>query len=162
LITITGVNLTVAAGAIAAIGDIYRFSSLQKLVSYFGLSPRRGSASPGLVLPIMVGLAKRGGARPARCWLRRCGPRKARGPLHAFFVRIRAKRGPHVAGRALARKLTVLCWHLRTKETDYRWARPALVATPRRPMEFLSARAQKKGNRRDPAYAQNVKALRDQ
>src|SRR3990172_2615713 len=33
LITITGVNLTVAAGLMAAIGDIGRFKSPQKLVS---------------------------------------------------------------------------------------------------------------------------------
>jgi transposase len=38
--TITGVNLTVAAGIVAAIGDISRFGSPQKLVSYFGLNPR--------------------------------------------------------------------------------------------------------------------------
>ena len=40
LMTITGVNLTVAAGLMAATGDIARFSSPQKLVSYFGLNPR--------------------------------------------------------------------------------------------------------------------------
>jgi transposase len=40
LMTITGVNLTVAAGIVAAIGDIGRFNSPQKLVSYFGLNPR--------------------------------------------------------------------------------------------------------------------------
>jgi len=40
LITNTGVNLTVAAGLMAAIGDIGRFKSPQKLVSYFGLNPR--------------------------------------------------------------------------------------------------------------------------
>jgi transposase len=40
LLTITGINLTVAAGIVAAIGDINRFSSPQKLVSYFGLNPR--------------------------------------------------------------------------------------------------------------------------
>ena len=40
LLTITGVNLTVAAGLMAAIGDIARFESPQKLVSYFGLNPR--------------------------------------------------------------------------------------------------------------------------
>jgi transposase len=37
LMTITGVNLTVAAGIVAAIGNIDRFNSPQKLVSYFGL-----------------------------------------------------------------------------------------------------------------------------
>jgi transposase len=40
LLTITGVNLTVAVGLMAAIGDIARFKSPQKLVSYFGLNPR--------------------------------------------------------------------------------------------------------------------------
>jgi hypothetical protein len=38
--TITGVNLTVAAAIVAAIGDIGRFKSPGKLVSYFGLNPR--------------------------------------------------------------------------------------------------------------------------
>lgn len=40
LLTITGVNLAAAAGLMAAIGSIDRFSSPQKLVSYFGLNPR--------------------------------------------------------------------------------------------------------------------------
>ena len=43
---------------------------------------------------------------------------KARGPLHAF-VRIRARRGHQIAAVAVARKLTVLCWHLLTKGEDY-------------------------------------------
>lgn len=40
LLIITGVNLAVAAGLMAAIGSIDRFSSPQKLVSYFGMNPR--------------------------------------------------------------------------------------------------------------------------
>lgn len=40
LLTITDVNLVVAAGLKAAIGDLARFKSPQKLVSYFGLNPR--------------------------------------------------------------------------------------------------------------------------
>jgi transposase len=40
LLTITGVNVTVAAGLLAAIGDILRLPSPQKLVSYVGLNPR--------------------------------------------------------------------------------------------------------------------------
>ncbi len=87
---------------------------------------------------------------------------KAPGPMHDFFVRIRAKRGHQIAAVAVARKLTVLCWHLLTKETDYRWIRPALVATKRRAMELQSGQPQNKGNKPSPAYAYNVKALRDQ
>ncbi|WP_199178460.1 transposase [Acidimangrovimonas sediminis] len=40
LLTIASINLTVAAGLMAAIGGINRFKSPQKLVSYFGLNPR--------------------------------------------------------------------------------------------------------------------------
>jgi hypothetical protein len=48
------------------------------------------------------------------------------GPLRAFFLRVRAKRGQHVAAVATARKLVVLIWHLLHKKENYAWARPAL------------------------------------
>jgi transposase len=38
--TIGGVNAIVAVGVLAAIGDIARFSSPEKLLSYFDLNPR--------------------------------------------------------------------------------------------------------------------------
>ena len=49
-----------------------------------------------------------------------------------------------------------------TKQTDYHWARPALIANKRRAMELQAGRPQKKGNKRGPTYAYNIKALRDQ
>ena len=87
---------------------------------------------------------------------------KTPGPLHAFFVRIRARRGHQIAAVAVARKLTVLCWHMLSKERDYLWARPALVANKLRAMKLKAGKPQKKGNQRGPAYAYNVKALREQ
>ena len=48
---------------------------------------------------------------------------KAPGPLHAFFVRIRAKRDHQIAAVAVARA-PVLCWHLLTKDEDYLWRGP--------------------------------------
>jgi hypothetical protein len=86
---------------------------------------------------------------------------KAPGPLHTFFVRIRAKRGLQIAAVALARKLTVLCWHLITKEEDFLWARSALVTNKMRTMELQVGLPQRKGNRRGASYACNVKELRD-
>ena len=68
---------------------------------------------------------------------------KAPGPLHAFFVRIRARRGHQVAAVAVARKLAVLVWHLLTKEKDYLWARPSLVAHKMRGMELQTGKPQK-------------------
>jgi transposase len=77
-------------------------------------------------------------------------------------VRVRARRGHQIAAVATARKLAVLCWHLLIKEADYLWARPALVANKIRGLELQAGQPQKKGNQRGPAYAYNVKALRDQ
>ena len=49
-----------------------------------------------------------------------------------------------------------------TKDADYLWARPALVANKVRSLELQAGQPQKKGNRRGPAYAYNVKELREQ
>jgi transposase len=161
LLTITGVNLAVAAGLMAAIGDIARFKSPQKLVSYFGLNPRVHQSGAGAAHHGRISKVGRSHARAMlveAAW----AAAKAPGPLRAFFVRIRARRGHQVAAVAVARKLTVLCWHMLTKETDYLWARPSLVAHKRRGMELQAGRPQAKGNSRGPAYAYNVKKLRNQ
>ncbi|MGY3695862.1 hypothetical protein ACVIGA_005942 [Bradyrhizobium sp. USDA 3240] len=76
-------------------------------------------------------------------------------------MRIRTRRGHQIAAVAVARKLTVLCWHLLTKSEDYLWAHPALVANKTRAMQLQAGHPQQKGNRRGPAYACNIKALRD-
>jgi len=161
LMTITGVKLTVAASLMAAIGDIHRFSDPGKLVSYFGLNPRVRQSGLG---PAHHGRISKVGRSHARAMLVEAAwsAAKAPGPLHAFFVRIRAKRGHQIAAVAVARKLAVLCWHVLTKEQDYLWARPALVANKMRAMEIQAGLPQKKGNQPGPAYAYNVKALRDQ
>jgi transposase len=161
LMTITGVNLTVAAGILAAIGDIKRFDRPGKLVSYFGLNPRVRQSGLGAAHHGRISKVGRSHARAMlveAAW----AAAKAPGPLHAFFVRIRAKRGHQIAAVALARKLTVLCWHMLTKDQDYLWARPALVANKTRAMELQAGKPQKKGNQRGPAFAYNVKTLRDQ
>jgi transposase len=161
LLTITGVNVTVAAGLVAAIGDIRRFSSAQKLVSYFGLNPRVRQSGLGLA---QHGRISKVGRSHARAMLVEAAwaAAKAPGPLHAFFLRIRARRGHQVAAVATARKMAVLVWHLLTKEADYLWARPALVAHKLRALELQAGRPMKKGNRRGRAYAYNVKTLRTQ
>ena len=161
LMTITGVNLTVAAGLMAAIGDIDRFNSPQKLVSYFGLNPRVRQSGLGAAHHGRISKVGRSHARAMlveAAW----AAAKTPGPLHAFFVRIRARRGHQIAAVAVARKLAVLCWHMLSKQEDYLWARPALVANKLRAMELQAGRPQQKGNRRGAAYAYNIKALREQ
>lgn len=161
LLTITGVNLAVAAGLMAAIGNIERFRSPQKLVSYFGLNPRVRQSGLGAAHHGRISKAGRSHARAMlveAAW----AAAKAPGPLRAFFIRIRARRGHQIAAVAVARKLTTLCWHMLTKGEDYHWARPSLVAHKGRAMELAAGMPQKKGNRRGPSYAYNVKELRQQ
>jgi len=160
LLTIAGVNVTVATGLVAAIGDVRRFSSPQKLVSYFGLNPRVRQSGLGLAQHGRISKAGRAHARGLLVEAARAAA-KAPGPLHAFFVRIRARRGHQVAAVATARKMAVLVWHLLTKEADYLWARPALVAQKVRALELQAGRPAKKGNKRGSSYAYNVKELRD-
>jgi transposase len=160
LLTITGVNLIVAAGLAAAIGDVRRFPDPQKLVSYVGLNPRVRQSGLGLA---QHGRISKRGRSHARAMLVEAAwaASKAPGPLRAFFLRIRARRGHQIAAVAVARKLAVLCWHLLTKGADYQWARPALVANKLRAMELQAGQPTRKGNKRGAAYAYNVKELRD-
>ena len=160
LLTITGVNLIVAVGLVAAIGDVRRFADPQKLVSYVGLNPRVRQSGLGLA---QHGRISKRGRSHARAMLVEAAwaAAKAPGPLRAFFLRIRARRGHQIAAVAVARKLAVLCWHLLTKEADYQWARPALVANKMRSMELRAGQPVRKGGKRGAAYAYNIKELRD-
>ena len=72
---------------------------------------------------------------------------KAPGPLQAFFVRIRARRGHQIVAVAVARKLTVLCWHLLKKAEGGR-ARHCRLQDPR---DAASSRSS--ATERQPAWA---------
>ncbi len=72
--------MTVAAGLVAAIGDIRRFASPQKLVSYVGLNPRVRQSGLGLAQHGRISKVGRSHARAMRveaAW----AATKAPGPL---------------------------------------------------------------------------------
>jgi transposase len=95
LLTVSGINLTVAAGVIAAIGDIKRFASPQKLVSYVGLNPRMRQSGLGFA---QHGRISKHGRAHARAMLVEAAwaAAKAPGPLHASFFVL----GPGAASRS--------------------------------------------------------------
>jgi hypothetical protein len=86
---------------------------------------------------------------------------RAPGPLRAFFLRVRAKRGQHVAAVATARKFAVLIWHLLHKKENYAWARPALQARKIRKLELKAGHPAKRGQK-GSAHAHNIKDHREQ
>jgi hypothetical protein len=84
---------------------------------------------------------------------------KALGPLHAYYERIKARRGFQIAVVATARKLAVLCWHLIHTGTDYAFARPSLTAKKHRALELRAGRPPRRGQRGNAA-AYSLKEVR--
>jgi transposase len=119
LVTIPGVDVTVAVGFLAAIGSIERFETPQKLAAYFGLVPRiRQSAGR-----CWSGHITKAGSRTARWLAIEAAQTIARSPspLAASYHRIRRRKGHQVAVTALARKLVVVVWHVLIKDEPYRY-----------------------------------------
>lgn len=159
LMTLPGVDMTVASGLAAAIGDIGRFPEPQHLVGYLGLNPSVRQSGEG---PAYHGRITKQGRGQARGMLVEAAWAAARspGPVRAFFMRIAARRGQHIAVVATARKLAMILWHMLKKEQDYIWARPSLVARKLRAVELRSGLPSQRGPSRGAAYLYNLPAHR--
>ena len=144
LMTVPGVSVITATTFIAAVGDIARFPSARHLVGYLGLDPKvRQSGST----PARHGRITKQGAAAVRhvlveaAWVAVRQP----GPLRAFYERVRARRGAHVAAVATARKIAHLCWCLLTRQQDYAFGQPSLTAKKIRALELATGSASRKG-----------------
>jgi transposase len=161
LMTIGGVNAIVAMSVLAAIGDIRRFPTAERLVSYLGLNPSVHQSGDHAAYHGHISKQGRGQARAMlveTIWSIANMP----GPLRAFFRRISAKRGKQVAAVATARKLTVLIWHMLTKGEDYAWVRPALLQWKFRELELKAGSPSRRGgNRPGPAREYSLQNVRD-
>ena len=155
LMSIPGIDYPTAVGILAAIGDISRFSSPRKLVSYFGLNPIVHQSAEHCY----TGRISKRGRTHAR-WLlveaAHCAVR-CPGPLRAFFLRLKSRKGTNVAVVAAARKLTVILYHMLTRGEAY------YAAPQRRTHEKLSRlhyhatgrkrkSGPKKGSKQSPFY----------
>ncbi len=122
LMAVAGISSVIATAVIASIGDRRsRFATPGKLASYFGLTPRVRQSGPAR--PSTVGSPNREMQPLERCWLRPHGvPLQSHGPLRAFFLRIKDRKGANVAAVATARKIATLIWHLLTKDGPYQWS----------------------------------------
>jgi transposase len=142
LLTIPGVGLTTAASLRAVTGDVGRFPRPAKLASYLGLDPRvRQSGQHSF-----TGHISRAGQAHARSLLIEAAHSSVRtpGPLRAFYLRVRARRGANVAVVAVARKIAVLAWHLLTHDTDYRFSPPSRTAEKLRSLELAAGRPKRR------------------
>ncbi len=122
LMTVPGVNVTVAQTVWAALGDIHRFRDGDHAAAYLGLVPRtRQSAERCYHGPIT-----KAGSCQARWMLVQAAQQVGRhpGPLGHFFRRLAKKKNRNIAVVATARKLVVIAWHLLSKNEPYRYAQP--------------------------------------
>ena len=152
--------MVVAVGLLAAIGPIDRFSSPSRLVAFFGLNPSVHQSGNS---PARHDRITEQGPCHARtmlveaAWAAVRGP----GPLRAFYERVRARRGTHVAAVAIARKIAVIVWHLLTRSEDYAWVRPAPHAKKLRDLELLSGQPSRRGQR-GAGYEYNLTKCRQE
>src|SRR3954451_154286 len=146
LMTIPGVDMTVAMAITAAVGDFSRFGSPTKLVRYLGLNPRvkQSGGQPASYGPITKqGRAHARGMLVEAAWV----AVKTPGPLRAFYERVRARRGMQIAVLETARKLAVLCWHMIARGADYAFARPSLTAKKLRALELQAGMPSRRGQK---------------
>lgn len=160
LLTLPGIGPVSAIAIVAVIGDIARFGRPNQLVGYLGLDPRvRQSGNR----PAYTGHISRQGQAHARGLLVEAalGAIRVPGPLHAFFARVRGRRGGQVAIVAVARKLAVLSWHLLSRDQDYRWESASLTRDKIRRAELRAGRPRKPGGARPAAGDPTQAKLRE-
>lgn len=160
LMSVPGIDVTVAIAIVAAVGDFSRFESPDQLVAYLGLNPRVRQSGNA---PAVHGRITKAGPAQARGMLVEAAFAAARtpGPLRAFYRRLKDRRGFQVATVAVARKMTVLCWHLVTKDEDYAFARPSLNAHKRRKLELTAGAESRRGPVAGVSRDYHIKQLRD-
>ena len=144
LMTVPGVNVICAQTFLAAIGDVRRFRTAAALVGYLGLDPRvRQSGSE----PARGGRISKRGSASARWVLVEAAWSVVQqpGPLHAFYERLRARRGHGKAIVAVARKLATLFWYLLSRGEDYAHQQPSLTAKKLRLVEITAGAPTLKG-----------------
>ena len=117
LMTIPGIDATVALSLVAAIGVFRRFRTPEQLVSYLGLNPRvRQSGGKAAA----HGRITKNGRAHARGMLVEAAftASKIPGPLRAFYQRVRSRLGIQIAIVATARKLVCLRWTMIERGED--------------------------------------------
>jgi transposase len=144
LLTVPGVNVICAAVFLAAVGDVRRFNGSRPVVAYLGLDPRVYQSGSG---PARSGRISKQGSPQARWALVEAAQSVVGqpGPLHAFYERIRARKGHNVAVVAVARKLAVLFYCMLTREEDYAHQQPSLTAQKLRRLEVRAGQPTVKG-----------------
>jgi transposase len=122
VMSIPGIDYTVAQTCLAAIGDVSRFPHPKKLAAYLGLNPSTRQSAGHCY---HGGITKQGNAH-ARWLLVQAAQHLGQypGPLGHSLRKLARRKNRNVAVVACARKLAVLLWHVLTSGEPFRYAAP--------------------------------------
>ena len=143
LVTLPGVDVTVAQTIVAALGDVTRFADADRAAAYLGLVPSTRQSGEHCY----HGRITKQGASHARWMLVQAAQQVGRhpGPLGVFFRRLAKRKNRNVAVVAAARKLVTIAWHMLKNKEPYRYAQPKTVEAKLSRLRIRATGRKKKG-----------------
>jgi transposase len=150
LVQLPGFSLITAMTSLAALGDITRFPSAEKLVGYAGL----GSSVHDSGLTRRTGRLTKAGRRDIRAAMVEAAHTASRRHPHwrAELARLEPRLGTNKALVAIARKLLISVWHVLSEARADRFAEPELVARKLLMHAYRLGRAQRPATQSTAAY----------
>ena len=121
--TVPGASHYAALALACRIGEIGRFPTPRSLANYWGLTPRCGSSGE----TERLGSITKEGSPLARYLLGQLVIHvlKCDAVMREWFRRIKGRRGAKIARVAVMRRLTVIFWHMLTRQQPYKIAAAA-------------------------------------
>ena len=143
LMTLPGVDMAVALGLMAALGEPSRFANADKAAAYFGLVPSTKQSGRHCY----HGRITKQGNSHARWLLVQAAQHVTAhpGPLGVFFRRLAKRKNRNVAVVAVARKLVTIAWHMLRRNEPYRYAQPATTAVKLAKLRNLATGTRRRG-----------------
>jgi len=135
LMTMPGVDYYAAMVLLSEIGDVHRFSSDEKLVSWVGLAPQVHQSGE----TNWTGHITRKGSKRARWILGQCAQsaRQHDPRMREFYERIERKHGSQKAVVAVARKMLAIMYVMLIRNEPYRGENPELTERKHKRLDTL-------------------------
>ena len=136
LMSMPGVDYYAAMVLLSEIGDVKRFSSDEKLVSWVGLAPQTHQSGDSH----WTGHITRKGSKRARWVLTQCAQsaRQHDPRMREFYERIQRKHGPQKAVVAVARKMLAIMYVMLIRNEPYRGENPELTEQKHKRLDTLA------------------------
>ena len=143
LLSIPGVDFTVAQALLSTLGDITRFPSADHAAAYIGLVPSTYQSASHCY----HGAITKQGRGHARWMLVQAAQHLGShpGPLGVFFRRLAKKKNYNIAVVATARKLVTIAWHMLKNNEPYRYAIPRTTEAKFSRLRIRATGAKRKG-----------------